>query len=667
MSRNQELDSASTMVEEIFADSISSQQKGRYEERLRTNYLHKKNERKIPERFRFRFGSGVRKRSHLSLEERTYFANLLLLDTLFGKPAKVFDLLTRKETESEAEWGVRVCDQIRVRRAELEPLLEHMQAMLADSERWEELPTEFDLHRTLLSGLLKDSSKSSGRMQGESWKFPLVEEIRRLEDSDEWRAGEADAVAEVAMLYSKLGLQESACRHIEEAFVEHPGDSGLWFAKATLIMRGSAHHFEQMQQHEELGAGGQIPITAEEQWRDELAAEAAGSLLCSEHKALIALINCYLHLGEYPPRWALALGLHDVRQWLIEAVIKRSAGFARLYAEARDVMPSALSNSIELAVARIKEDSDFVWRFFRSDGFGLLLLFWEVSRRFDWDAYQELVARWFGEVSSLAESRKEIKARVCCPFETSDLLFRKSWSDGWPSVIVESLDNPEMHRALSVCSNEAGFRSSILAKQEWQVSDQRLWKAIQFEWRRLLDRETNTPQKAIQVCEDACSLLPWADSVFSNRWLLRWRYAKARCHFDAAMLLVGGGDKQGAVVHLEQIDQMVRAYSGLKEIDSTHMTILNDTGIDPDPSEDLCDLTGSYANIFGNVDFAYDDLGPRAIWPAGPSVLFDAILVNRCREFPLDEKLLDCYSEMLKKLESFEGSPFERLSTLLRS
>lgn len=690
MSRNQETDSSSAIVEAIFGDSINSGAKAHYEKRLRENYVHKKNESKHPRYFvRRSHDGGQYGRNHLSEEVTNYFENLLLLDSLFGRPKKVFEVLGEEpeddlrkrskdpnEREKAAErfnkskeFRIRNAkQQIQQRRAELQPILEQTQAVLDRSEPWERIPEDFDLWRDRLGGLLVPPDKSTPkRSPADSWKFPMAEKIRRIEESPEWQDGDPEKAAERAMCYHEMGNTELAHLQIDEELAQHPEEPVLYYVKAVLLMEGASHHWKQSFLHRELGAQG-AALTAEERWHEERAFDESCDAADKETEALKQLMACYGHWDvDKLPGWARYNSRHDAELLLIQKIIGKACLHLRLHVNFDFSLERPVPKQIKVFIEKVHLAERFELYFYKPEYFGSLLGYWNLCRVLKPDLHQASVKKWLDLVIEGLEHPKDGIWRTWdwfkCPLE-GPMKFQHPFRNQWPEMIVAACGKKELKFAFDSIDIFDGFLPLMDAKYSSQIADKHLWNRMQLEWAQLVSDECDTPWKRIQVCRKALDRLPWAESSFSVRWKMYWLYAEARCHFDAAVLLADE-DKRLASGHLSYVETQLAQHPDLGKKEVTHFTL--DESCEEYDSERESDIIGNETNVF-SWEVREATKGENG-WP-GCSASDSMFLVSfRLSEvyFGPRPTILDRFDAVCQKLYDLEGSPFERLLAYLKN
>lgn len=662
MSRNQETDSASALVKEIFGKGISGAARMHYGERLRTNYLHKKNEEKIPKSYRWHSGDGERQRSHITINAKHYFQNLLLLDSLFERPKKVFEILGDEKQTNEARLAY-ANQQIQQRRGELRPLLEQTQAVLDDSQPWESLPDDFDLYRDPLAALLDNPKEvTEKKPRGESWKFPMADKIRRIEESPEWQDGDVEKAAERAMCYHEMGNTDLAHLQIDEELAQHPEEPVLYYVKAVLLMEGASHHWKQSFLHRELGAQG-VALTGEEHWHEEQAFDQATAAMSKGLQALEQLLACYQYWNDRElPGWALCRSF-NAKLRLMQEIIKR--GCFHLHIADGCGLADRVEQALTEFALKLNEDDSFNNLFYLPKYFGALLGYWRLSRQFCEESYKASVVKWYAEVQGSLDRPKEGIGRDWQRYECvlgGYMEFHRSWGNDWPSMIVAAYDGQELGGALHIAKASGSFLQQVDELYAVQLSDQSLWKRIQFEWQRLMDEDCDTPWKRIQVCQKTLQQLQWSDTDFSKRWWGYWKYAELRCHFDAALLLVDE-DKRLASAHVEYVSEQLDEYPNMVTKVATHFTLIEYMDDEEYPRQS--EILGHSINVFvleeREATEGRDGWSGLSAWDSMSDVVFRV----SGWEFMPTPKIVERYHMVCKKLMVLKGSPFERLQTYL--
>ncbi|WP_269538055.1 hypothetical protein [Cerasicoccus fimbriatus] len=666
MSRPKELDSASAIVEAIFGETITAEAKAHYEERLRSNYLHKKNEDKIPGHYRWRSNYGERRRSHLTTEARHYFENLLLLDSIFLMPKKVFEVLGDEDKRTVEERVRYAKHMIRQRRAELAPIQAQRQAVLNQSASWENLPDDFDLYRDSLGSLLIQGGRvNSPKENGESWKFPLADKIRRIEESPEWQAGDLSKAAERAMCFHDLGNTELAHVQIDELLAENPMEPVLYYVKAVLLIEGAAYHWKQSFLHRQFGATG-IPLTAEERWHDEQASDQAMDAMTKEQHALEQLLCCYQHWDENKfPNWARFGRRHDAELLLIQKIIAKAC----LHLDTTVYIDYSRENSvltkIRAFIERVHSSSRFEHNFYNPAQFASLLGFWKLCRFLNSELHGASVKQWHVAVTDCFNETQEGIWRTRDWFEPpldGHMKFEHPFTNRWPELIVRVCGNAEFMHALDIAKIPQDFLSLIDRAHASQTADGHLWSRIQLEWSRLVTESCDTPLKRIQVCRCALEHLLWTESDFGKRWRTHWEYAEVRCHFDAAMLLADQ-DKQLARDHLGIMEARLDQCPDIQKKAMTLFTL--DQSYDDLDVERDSDLIGNDINIFMHEVEPATEAADG--WSRAPkSETFDRLILNiPGADFMTPSEMVDRFDSVRQKLQDLKGSPFERLKAYL--
>lgn len=622
MPRNQEEGSASWIVDQIF-DGYTEDSKRYYADRLRCRYM----EPNVRDHLQYwtpkrkgpgeKHGGAILSNSESALN---YFRNLLLLDELLKRPSDVFKALggdgkscnSGGEPMSLKEENHVMGNMIRARRYELRMRAEPINAVLKKSRAWESIPDSFEPYRDDLSALEEESRSEEEPKTYHSWKAKLAEAVIEIEESDEWQNGSPEKCAQKADLYLKMGLDGLARQQIDSEIVDHPEDPSLNYVKAKLLLHEASQARGQAFTHQMLHQEAP-PMSGEEAYHEELAFDKASSSQSKSESALMQLMACYRNWDEKKlPNWACPhcqeihrnvffkiIDLADYCAGVIHSQHNWNKAQPTDLIEKKDGLLSSEIIRFLAEKGRIEEShlSLLLW----PDNFRMLLRYWSLMLRVKKIACCKSVKAWRKTV----EESCEAKAGTLNPWqwfqlnELDQIRSENAWSNAWPELIHAYASEKTFCAALDSGKVPNGFLKSVDKVLAQQQADRRLWQCLVFEWRSLSQKLESQTGDVAEICRQGYKRLPWSKSDFSNTWKVRWLYALAACHFNAA-ILAWPTKPEAALQAIYEVELLLQKHPEIAKRESAMLIIILCDEFDE--YETPRDLLGNFGHIFTDSD-----------------------------------------------------------------